>query len=182
MTIAVSADTVTFDTLGIAGIDIMGLGIGQTIIDVKVIGFDLTGSVQVNVLPDSLFPAPPYASVKSGEAVQPGTSVRLLCDSLEYTIYYTLDGTDPLDPDNPETYTYDEPIVIDSAMTVTAVVEVNGLYSNPATFNYQVIETGIRFMSKDRADELLYDLKGRSLDAEPALSPYIRENRIQIKK
>ena len=182
MTISVSADTVTFDTLGIANIDIMGLSIGQAIIDVKVIGFDLTGSVQVNVLPDSLFPAPPYASVKSGEAVQPGTSVRLLCDSLEYTIYYTLDGTDPLDPDNPETYRYDDPIVIDSAMTVTAVVEVNGLYSNPATFNYQVIETGIRFMSKDRADELLYDLKGRSLDAEPALSPYIRENRIQIKK
>ena len=182
MTVSVSVDTVTFDTLGIAGVDIKALSIGQTILDVKILEYDLSGSVQVNVLPDSLFPAPPYASIESGEKVQPGTSVRLLCDSLDYTIYYTLDGTDPLDPDNPESYRYDEPIVIDSAVTVIAVVEVNGLYSYPATFTYQVTETGIRILPKDKAAGILHDLQGRPLDKEPELTPFIHDRRIEIKK
>ncbi len=180
--VSISADTLSFDTLGTASLSIRGTSLGETTISVMLPDFEIMNIITVNVLPDSLFPAPPYASVESGQAVDPGTAVSLLSDSTDYIIWYTLDGSNPLLKDNPNTLYYDEPIVIDTTTTIIAVVQVGSRYSYPATFTYTVEDGSSVSSSKaDPAVHNLYDLMGRKIYEAPDQKPYINGNRIEIR-
>ena len=179
--VSISADTLVFDTLGTAKLSIKGTSLGETTINVMLPDFELMGVITVDVLPDSLFPAPPYASIESGRSVVKGTAVSLLSDSTDYIIWYTLDGTNPLLKDNPNTLYYDEPIVIDSATTIIAVVQVGSRYSYPATFTYTVEQgSSASKIKADATPDMLYDLNGRKIDEVPDQRPYINGNRIEL--
>lgn len=180
--VSISADTLVFDTLGTASLSIKGTSLGETTINVILPDFELMGVITVDVLPDSLFPAPPYASIESGQAVAAGTTVRLLSDSTIYYIWYTLDGSDPLLKDNPGTMLYEDPIVIDTATTIIAVVQVDNRFSYPATFTYTVEQgSSVSAGKADLVPDNLYDLKGRKIDDAPDQRPYINGNRIELR-
>ncbi len=179
--ISISADSLTFDTLGTAALTVKGTALGQATINVSVPGFDLISTVTVDVLPDSLFPAPPYASIESGQNVVKGTAVSLLSDSTESIIWFTLDGTNPLLKDNPNTLYYEEPIVIDTTTTIIAVVQIGNRFSYPATFTYIVDEgSSVSRVKADATPDKLYDLKGRKIDEAPDQRPYIKGNKVEL--
>lgn len=163
----VSAESLSLDSCGQAQFTVTSLMTGSAQLMLSVTGTDITGFMEISILADSIYPAAPYAQYESGQLLQAGTSVALYTDSIDAQIYYTLDGTDPIE----NGYLYDEPILLDSTfigqVTINAVVLCGGRWSNVATFSYTVAEPvpdGINRVIDAEAEEPVYDLNGRRVD------------------
>ena len=100
---------------------------------------ELTATTRVKVVTQSAFVIDaPEASVPTGTEVDKATSVTLTCSTDGATIYYTLDGSDPLTSGTRILYD-GTPIVINAETTLTAVAVVDGKgESEVATFHYTV--------------------------------------------
>lgn len=80
----------------------------------------------------------PQASIDSGSIVSKGSTVFLTCSTLDAFIYYTLDGTSPVDLSGTRSKYY-QPIIIDRDMTILTVAEKNGMIrSNVSEFTYYI--------------------------------------------
>ena len=79
----------------------------------------------------------PVASVESDTDVDSGTSVELMSETEGATIWYTIDGSDPLTSETRILYT--DPIYVTEDITVNAYAEAEGyLDSEVATYRYTV--------------------------------------------
>jgi hypothetical protein len=84
--------------------------------------------------------AVPTASPAPGD-VTSGTTVTLSTTTLGGVIYFTLDGSDPTEPSNPNRAIFTAGatvIAITDATTVKAATFIGGVYSDVATFNYTI--------------------------------------------
>lgn len=124
-------DTVKIDADGKISVTIFGELPGNAAFNFAVEGTNISATTLVKVV-DKV--EEPYSSVASGTAVYYGTKVSLYCSTEDVTIYYTLDGSCPCG-DN--ALVYDEPIVIDNAMTIKAfAVSADGIESEIVEFEY----------------------------------------------
>ena len=100
---------------------------------------ELTATTRVKVVTPSAFVIDaPEASVPTGTEVDKATSVILTCSTDGATIYYTLDGSDPLTSGTRILYD-GTPIVINAETTLTAVAVVDGKgQSEVVTYHYTV--------------------------------------------
>lgn len=162
----ISADTLSLDSCGQAQFTVTSLMTGSAQLILSMPGTDITGIMDISILPDSIYPAAPYAQYESGQLLQAGTSIALYTDSVNAEIYYTLDGSDPYEYG----YLYDEPIEIDSSFvgqfTIKAAVVCGGRWSTVATFIYTVSEPvpdGMDAVMDAKAEEPEYDLNGRRI-------------------
>ena len=127
----ISRDTVKIDADGKISVTIFGELPGNAAFNFAVEGTNISATTLVKVV-DKV--EEPYSSVASGTAVYYGTKVSLYCSTEDVTIYYTLDGSCPCG-DN--ALVYDEPIVIDNAMTIKAfAVSADGIESEIVEFEY----------------------------------------------
>ncbi|MBE5878519.1 MAG: hypothetical protein E7288_00875 [Lachnospiraceae bacterium] len=92
----------------------------------------------------------PSANVADGSEVEKGTKVRLSTETLDATIYYTLDGTTP----TRNSTVYTDAIVVNKNVLILAFAVKEGLKDSPvATFHYTV-----RDDSKDLGEVLPEDV------------------------
>ncbi len=87
--------------------------------------------------------AAPYASIESGAVVAQGTKVALMTDSEGASIYYTVDGSEPV---GDTAILYAEPIEINTDTVIRAVAAVDTFgISEAAEFSYtvEVKNTGV---------------------------------------
>ncbi|MDD4369352.1 MAG: Ig-like domain-containing protein, partial [Oscillospiraceae bacterium] len=69
--------------------------------------------------------------------------VSLKTGNTQEYIYYTLDDSDPSDPDNPGRQLYSGPILVNRNLTIKAVTFREGRYGEPASFDYLINLAGI---------------------------------------
>lgn len=87
------------------------------------------------IMPDSA--AVPVASIESGTVLAKGTAVALSTESEDAVIYYTVDGSSPLDSETRALYT--APIVVNADITIKAVTCGEKYLDSPiAEFTYTV--------------------------------------------
>lgn len=86
----------------------------------------------------------PLASIISGSKVEFGTPVRLSSATEGATIYYTIDGSCPCEPDTRKAYS--DPITINRSITIKAIAVKEGMSdSEVSTFYYYLKDDEIRF-------------------------------------
>lgn len=96
--------------------------------------------------------AEPKADIKSG-TVKKGTKITLTSDTPGAQIYYTLDDTAPTE----DSTLYTEPIEINISTTIKAfAVKQDYMSSTIATFEYNVIEDGLRIAFKNANETYTY--------------------------
>ncbi len=140
------AESYTLDSNGAAVITVHGDLPGASLLLFSIEGYNLTASTLVNVTMEAeTTVAAPTASIASGSEVEKGTALYLFCSTPGATIYYTLDGSSPLD-NTAARLTYDgSPIIINSDVTIKAMAVADGMYdSEVATFTYHVAKTGMK--------------------------------------
>lgn len=135
----VDADTTTL-TVGSEGktsLTLTGRLPGTAPVELTVEGTDLTSTVNVNVGASDDEARMPWASVRTGTALEAGTPVALFSDTEGASIYYTLDGSCPCDEATRRLYT--EPLIITEPVIVRAQAVKDGLESSEvATFEYLI--------------------------------------------
>lgn len=97
-----------------------------------------TSTVRVSSKSADTMVQAPEASVPSGTEVEKGTQITLSCPTEGAQIYYTLDGSSPLDSETRILYD-GTPITINEETTLVAVAVVEGIgESELVTFHYTV--------------------------------------------
>ncbi|MBO4362029.1 MAG: chitobiase/beta-hexosaminidase C-terminal domain-containing protein, partial [Paludibacteraceae bacterium] len=131
--------TVVLNQNGEADVTVQGDLPGTEYVTFSMDDPELTATTRVKVVTQSAFVIDaPEASVPTGTEVDKATSVTLTCSTDGATIYYTLDGSDPLTSGTRILYD-GTPIVINAETTLTAVAVVDGRgQSEVVTYHYTV--------------------------------------------
>lgn len=136
MIASISTDKLILDDYGCATLTINGELPGGALLMFTIEDTDVTAESKIKVVTGSDIVATPTASIKSGEIINPGTILELLCDTEDAVIYYTLDGSCPCDEKN--RIKYEIPIVIYSNVIVKAMAIKDDMEnSDVATFVYK---------------------------------------------
>ena len=136
---------VALDENGQAMFKVSGELYGSTALTFSVEDADITAQTLVNVVdPVKLQDVKDVlASRISGTQVYRGQTVSLSCETEGATIYYTLDGTCPCDPQTRIKYE-GKPIAISGDMLIkTMAVGVNGSESEVKEFSYSIKQTSL---------------------------------------
>ena len=137
MIASVSATDIEIDEDGAATLTLSGELPGGAVLSFSVDDTDMTATSKVKVVIGRDIVDTPKASILSGENVERGTLIELICETEGATIYYTLDGSCPCDESSRLEYT--GPIVIMDNVTVKAIAVRSGLDdSDVANFIYIV--------------------------------------------
>lgn len=136
---AVSESEIKTDANGNASVTVSGGLPGSGEISFSVDGTDITAKTTVTVL-DVLSEyiescKPVTASKTSGAEVEAGEEIILSTETEGAEIYYTLDKSDPTDPENPSRSRYTAPIIINGDMYITAYAAKEGC-ENSATSSF----------------------------------------------
>lgn len=133
----------TLDEKGQAALNLAGVMVGQSQLDLAVTGSNVTGKALVDVKPEVLLIAKPVASLPHQSEVYRGVLAELSSKYANGIIYYTLDGSDPT-PENGQIYK--DPIKVNENMTLKAIVVANGKVSEIAVFDY-TLKNGLMELS-----------------------------------
>ena len=109
----------------------------------KVSGWDIPNvNLTVNVTEEPAPQEPPATpTANPGPGTYTGSiSIALSCTTNGAKIYYTTDGSDPLDSQGKVEYIAN--IALNTDTTIKAVSEINGVYSDVATFEYTFAQEG----------------------------------------
>ena len=136
--LAVLPEYVNIGEDGKASINFTGELPGEMVLSYRVEDSNFTASTTTLALTVISEPAKaPVASVESDTDVDSGTSVELMSETEGATIWYTIDGSDPLTSETRILYT--DPIYVTEDITVNAYAEAEGyLDSEVATYRYTV--------------------------------------------
>lgn len=114
--------------------------LGRTTVTLSVDGYDATGSFAVNVVNRADYTTDAPQASKASGMVMRGTQVTLSCTDERATIYYTTDGTSPVD--NALALIYDgTPITISEEVTLRIVaknVADDLYYSDERSYSYTI--------------------------------------------
>ena len=161
MIASVKSDSCVLDKEGKASFTLTGELPGSAILSYSIKGYDIKAKTIVNVEMLALETcATPIASITTGSVVDKGTEVRLTCKTEGSTIYYTIDGSDPV-VESQTTYKYDgTPIVINDSIVIKVIATANNMYeSDIAKFEYKInVINAIDRIAADDNRILLYPL------------------------
>ena len=137
---SVAQSSVVLNADGEADVTVQGDLRGTDYVTFTIEDPELTASTTVKVVakPEDFVVESPEASIPTDTEVERATSVTLSCQTEGATIYYTLDGSSPLDSDTRILYD-GTPIVISTETTLTAIAVVDGKgESEVVVFHYTV--------------------------------------------
>lgn len=139
---------VMLDENGETEVTITGGLPGATVLTFTIDDTDVSGHTTVNVKEKELLKTvPPMASRVSGTQVYRGTKILLSCETENAEIYYTLDGTEPLNTSSTIKYDEASPIVIaDDNVKIKAVAIGHDMSaSEVSVFEYALKKTSCSY-------------------------------------
>lgn len=147
--------TVVLNQNGEADVTVQGDLPGTEYVTFSMDDPELTATTRVKVVTQSAFVIDaPEASVPTGTEVDKATSVTLTCSTDGATIYYTLDGSNPLTSGTRILYD-GTPIVINAETTLTAVAIVDGKGQSEVVIYHYTVKLGTAVANLTAGDMMI---------------------------
>lgn len=146
--VSVDQTEISLDGKGEASFNVTGDLLGSTVLMFTVEESDAEGQLTVNVKNEAdLKVVAPMASRVSGTEVYRNSKIQLSSETKNAVIYYTLDGSSPVDNENALVYSDDAPIVITADnVTIKAYAKGQDLEnSDVKEFTYSLKKTTVGF-------------------------------------